>query len=207
MKFPVLTALTAVAMLGALGGAARADDEAKLKTDFSKRLFSGEVVKGKTSYACFVRRYDAAHLAKHPKQTVATMQLLVKAEIDNESGQINHSFRMGVSFRDRPGKFDTAGECGNADVSEMPGKPPHLGCGVDCDGGGITVELTPDATSTLVRLERIAIWNNSKPDGEDNRDGLTAGADDGVFRLDRAALSQCKPLMPTDDKQATLAPK
>src|SRR5262249_19324459 len=102
----------------------------------------------------------------------------------------------------------TGGECGNADVSEMPGKPPHLGCGVDCDGGGITVELTPDAKSTLVRLERIALWNNSKPgDENDNREGLLARADDAAFQLDRADLSQCKPLMPTDDKQATLAPK
>ncbi|WP_213288494.1 hypothetical protein [Bradyrhizobium sp. sGM-13] len=32
------------------------------------------------TYACFVRRYDANHLAQHPKQKISAMKLLVTAE-------------------------------------------------------------------------------------------------------------------------------
>ena len=32
---------------------------------------------GQKTYACFVRRYDASHLAQHPKQKVSAMKLLV----------------------------------------------------------------------------------------------------------------------------------
>jgi hypothetical protein len=42
----------------------------------------------------------------------------------------------------------------------------QFGCGVDCDGGGISIELNKDHKFTLVRLERIRIWRNNKPDDE-----------------------------------------
>ncbi len=204
MKFPLMTALTALAMFGVLAGsAARADDDGKTKAEFIKRLFAGDVVKGKKSYACFVRRYDAAHLARHPQQKVAALKLLVTAEIDEETQQPLHAFRMGVKFRDKPDNFDTGGSCGHADVSETPSGQPRLGCGVDCDGGGLSIELSADNKSTVVRLERIALWNNSKPD-DDERPSLEAGADDAVFRLDRAALALCKSLMPDKDELAAL---
>src|SRR5205085_12170169 len=45
---------------------------------FDKRVFAGAI--GKKASACFVRRYDASHLAQHPKQKVAAMKLLVTAE-------------------------------------------------------------------------------------------------------------------------------
>ena len=35
---------------------------------------------GDKAYACFVRRYDADHLARHPKRKVGMMRLLVSAE-------------------------------------------------------------------------------------------------------------------------------
>ena len=207
MKFPA-AAIATVALFGVLSvGAARAEDDAKAKADFTKRLFAGEIVKGKKSYACFVRRYDAAHLIKHPQQKVAAMTLLVSAELDQETQQILHAFRMGVKFRDKPDKFDTGGSCGFADVSETPDGKLKLGCGVDCDGGGISIELTVDNKSTIVRLERVALWNNSKPDDEDGRTGLTAGDDDAVFRLDRAPLAMCKELILDKDELAALSLK
>jgi hypothetical protein len=36
---------------------------------------------GDKAYACFMRRYDAEHLARHPKQKVAAIELPVSAEI------------------------------------------------------------------------------------------------------------------------------
>jgi hypothetical protein len=43
--------------------------------DFAKRMFAGTVPSPK-AYACFVRTYDAAHMAQHPLQKVTVMKLL-----------------------------------------------------------------------------------------------------------------------------------
>jgi len=48
--------------------------------------------------------------------------------------------------------------------------------------------------SVLLRLERVRIWRDDKPD-EDASYDLEGGADDRVFRLDRADLSQCRALI------------
>jgi hypothetical protein len=75
----------------------------------------------------------------------------------------------------------------------------RLSCNVDCDGGDINVGLAKDSKATLIRLERIRIWRNNKPD-EDASDELVAGADDKIFRLDRADLEECRSLV-TDRKE------
>ena len=77
-----------------------------------------------------------------------------------------------------------------------------LGCGVDCDGGGLQIEMANADKSVIVRLDRMAIWNNDKPD--DERDSFNAGADDKAFRLDRVGVDECKSLMPKNDDLAAL---
>jgi hypothetical protein len=47
-------------------------------TAFDAQMFGGPL--NHKTYACFVRRYDASHLAQHPKQKVGAMKLLVTAE-------------------------------------------------------------------------------------------------------------------------------
>src|SRR5262245_77693 len=159
MKFLNVAALSALAMVLAGSAVARAEDDPKAKAEFTKRLFAGDVVKGKKSYACFVRKYDAIHLAKHPQQKVGAMKLLVSAEFDAETEQLQHFFRMAVKFRNKPGNFDASGSCGYTDTSENPDGKLHLGCGVDCDGGGISVEMVQDNKSAIVRLERVSLWD------------------------------------------------
>ena len=204
MKFPVIAALTTLALFGAMTDSpARAADDAK--AEFTRKLLDGDVVKGKKSFACFVRKYDAMHLAKHPQQKVSEMKLLVTAEIDAEDGQTQHMFRMGLKFRNKPGNFDTGGTCGHSDVSETPAGQLKLGCGVDCDGGGISIEMATNTNkSVIVRLEQVAIWNSAKPD--DERTSLSAGADDAVFRLDRASLDLCKSLVTDKEELAVMFP-
>jgi hypothetical protein len=75
----------------------------------------------------------------------------------------------------------------------------RLGCGVDCDGGGIEVAMSKDDKSAIIRLERVRIWQNNKPDEEESG-SLVAGADDKMFRLDRAELRECASLI-TDRKE------
>jgi hypothetical protein len=184
--------MLATLVLAGAGGA-RADDQGDA---FAKRLFAGNFAKQDKSYACFVRRYDAAHLAQHRLQKVSMMKLLVTAEnvaADKDEKALSYSFRLGLRFRHRPGDFDSSGFCRHPDASETPAGKLHLGCGVDCDGGGIEVELAHGDKSTLVSLERIRIWRNNKPDDEGL--DLSGGADDRVFRLDRAKLDECRSLI------------
>jgi len=196
-------AVVAVPLLLVLlaGGSARAEDAEK-DVDFTKRLFAAEISKQKKSYACFVRRYDAAHLVNHPLQKVSAMTLLVTAELDGEGEDqsLSRSFRLGVKFRNRPGDFDSSGFCGKADVNEDSDGNVQMHCGVDCDGGGISVEMGKTDNAVLVRLERVRIWRNNKPDEEGL--SLSGGADDRVFRLDRAPLETCRSLV-TDRKELT----
>jgi hypothetical protein len=193
----VLALIAMIATLTTGGLPSRAEDGNR-HDDFAKRLFAGNTGKQDKSYACFVRRYDAAHLARHPLQKVSMMKLLVTAEKVPEDEMLNYSFRLGVAFRHRPGDFDSSGDCGHPKAPGIADDKAQLGCSVDCDGGGITVELSGDDKSTLVRLDSIRIWRNNQPDEEGL--SLSGGADDRVFRLDRAKLDACRWLV-TDRKE------
>ena len=59
--------------------------------------------------------------------------------------------------------------------------------------------MSKDDKSAIIRLERIRIWQNNKPD-DDAEDALVAGADDKIFRLDRADNRECASLV-TDRKE------
>ena len=169
-------------------------DKAKA-TAFDARMFGRPL--GQKTYACFVRRYDASHLAQHPKQKVSAMKLLVTAEDAPEDKTVNYSFRLGFKYRHRAGNFDSSGYC-NHIVAENTGGEIRLGCGVDCEGGGIEVAMKDDK-SALIRLERIRIWERNKAD-DDASDDLVAGADDKIFRVDRSDLHECSELV-TDRKE------
>jgi hypothetical protein len=197
MRYLSMAALTVCAALAGATCARAADTDA-----FAKRLFAGKIASAGKSYACFMRRYDAAHLATHGQQKVKAMKLLVTAEIVPEDKQLNYSFQLGLEFRDRLGKFNTSGSCGHPSVLEESADKLHLGCGVDCDGGGISIEMANADKSTLVRVEQVAIWDNSNPDAE--RTGFDGGADDHLFRLDRVDLEQCRPLITADESLAAM---
>lgn len=199
MKLALIVSLVLVAFIG-VARAEEADDirEAnKAETEaFSARIYAG--TPGETAYACFVRRYDAEHLARHPKQKVASMKLLVSAEIDSEDKQLHNSFRLGFRYRHRSGDFDSSGSCHHV-VFTKDGGEIRLGCGVDCEGGGIGIALSKDDKSAIVRLASVRVWLHNKPDDEAER-SLVAGSDDGIFRLDRADNSECAALV-TDRKE------
>ena len=182
--------------------AARAEDDPPpidpvQATAFDARMFK-QPLGDKTAYACFVRRYDAEHLAQHPKQKVASMKLLVSAETYEVDNQLRNSFRLGFRYRNRSSDFDSSGSCHHA-LFTKDGNEVRLGCGVDCEGGGIGVALSKDDKSAIVRLESIRVWLHDKPD-EDAERSLVAGSDDGIFRLDRTDNSECAALV-TDRKE------
>jgi hypothetical protein len=191
-----VAAIMAAGTLGATLCHAEEDGIDKARADaLDVRMFAGPL--GKKAYACFVRRYDPDHLARHPLQKVSAMKLLVSAEIP-PGETANYSFRLGFKYRHRSGDFDSSGSC-NHFVTEEGSKEMRFGCGVDCDGGGINVAMSGDNKSTIVRLERITVWQNNKPD-DDARDSLVACADDKIFRLGRADTRECASLV-TDRKE------
>lgn len=199
MKLALILPLAFAAFIG-VARAEEADDFREANTTeaetFNARIYAG--TPGKTAYACFVRRYDADHLARHPKQKVAAMKLLVSAETDSEDKQLHNSFRLGFRYRHRSGDFDSSGSCHHT-VFTKEGNEIRLGCGVDCEGGGIGIALSKDDKSAIVRLASVRVWLHNKPDDEAER-SLVAGSDDGIFRLDRADNSECAALV-TDRKE------
>jgi hypothetical protein len=199
MKLALILPLALVAFIG-VARAEEADDireASNIEAEaFNARMYAG--TPGKTAYACFVRRYDSEHLARHPKQKVASMKLLVSAEIDGEDKQLHNSFRLGFRYRHRSGDFDSSGSCHHT-VLTKEGNEVRLGCGVDCEGGGIGVALSKDDKSAIVRLASVRVWLHNKPDDEAER-SLVAGSDDGIFQLERTDNSECAALV-TDRKE------
>lgn len=191
----IFLALSFAALVSSAAKAQEQIDKTRAES-FDKRMFAGALGE-KKSYACFVRAYDAEHLAKHPRQKVGAMKLLVQAEYAPEDKITNYSFRLGVKYRNRSAHFDSSGYCNHV-VAEDAGGDIRYGCGVDCDGGGIGVAVSKDDKSAVIRLERIRIWQNSKPDDEGSE--LVAGSDDKMFRLDRVDLRECTSLV-TDRKE------
>ena len=208
MRMHSFRAISLLALLAPLFAAvlaaapARADEQAD--TDFAKRFFASSMGKPK-AYACFIRRYDTAHMAEHPLQKVTVMKLLITAEKTPDDKYLEYSFRLGVNFRDKPGDFDSSGDCGHAPTVRNPDTDPgpaagiDFECDVDCDGGGINVNLANSDSAVIVKLDRIRIWKSTDPDGAEPR-GLEGGADDKIFRLDRTSLDECKSLV-TDRKE------
>jgi hypothetical protein len=194
-------------VLAAFVGAARAEttddireaSQAEAET-FNTRMYAS--TPGNKAFACFVRRYDARHLARHPKQKVTAMKLLISAEADTEDKQLHNSFRLGFRYRHRSGDFRSGGSCHHV-VFAKDGNEIRFGCGVDCEGGSLGVALAKDDKSAIVRLGRVRVWQNDKPDSE-AEESLVAGADDGIFRLDRTDNSECASLVTDHEELAAL---
>ena len=79
------------------------------------------------------------------------------------------------------------------------GSEVRLGCGVDCEGGGIGVALSKDDKSAIVRLGASGSGCTTSRTEEAER-SLVAGSDDGIFRLERTDNSECAALC-TDRKE------
>lgn len=200
MKVTYTSAALAIAALVAMVSPAISRDEEGIDKSaadtFDSRMFGAKPAT--KSWACFVRKYDADHLAQHPKQKVSTMKLLMTAEIPSDASTFNYSFRLGVKYRKRTTHLESFGDCGHV-TAEDTGKEIRFGCGVDCDGGGLGVSLAKDDKSAIVELARLRLWKrNTSP--EETAEDLEAGDDDSKFRLDRTELRECADLV-TDRKE------
>ncbi len=170
---------------------------AETADDFVKRLLARAPAIG-TTYACFERVYDAAHLASHPQQNVETMTLLVKYTIaaHPDPGEApQYELRIGVKFRQAKRMKEVDGECSATHPENDPNGPVAAHCGVACDGGAIDVALKDNGAMLVTIPAGARTWTPGADDKQDeaDREALHGGfgTDDKLFRLDRADMRQC----------------
>jgi hypothetical protein len=150
------------------------------------------------AHACFVRRYAKAHLASHPRQNVSDMLLYVNKQDGEEP---YYSLDMQVNFRQLSKPFQVAGSCSQGSDGRHA-----LSCGIDCDGGALAVRVKNE-TSLLVDIpDSVRIYDPSAADDapDDLPRGARFGEDDKLFRLDRAALRDCAPVIFDEDVKARI---
>lgn len=201
------TPILIAAFLSLLASAAVAqpDREAAKVKDFGQRMFATKSFAKKTT-ACFVRTYDAAHLARHPKQTVSAMKMLIAGEKLEGATAFSYSYKLGVNFRDRKGDYASSYDCGYAEVSDAK-LGAEVSCHDGCEAGGIAIALAPNSKAIIVKLESVAVWLADKPQDESAQFEFKGGADDRVFRLERVDMENCKSLIKVGDEVAALQPE
>jgi hypothetical protein len=198
--------MAALVGLLASGAVAARADEAKL-SDFAQRMFATKSFEQKAS-ACFVRTYDAGHLARHRRQTVSAMKMLVSAETLADDGQLSYSYELGVKFRNRSGDYVSRFQCGRAHMADVKRTRVEVTCHDGCEGGdGVVIALTPDSKSIHVRIDSVSVWLPDKPSDADGHFEFHGGPDNHVFRLDRVDLENCKSLVRDGDEVAVSQPE
>lgn len=182
-------------------GAAVASDRSAAPDGTTVTTLLGKDPGKSAAFACFVRHYDAAHLAAHPRQNVRDIKVFVDSSYDQDTGR-QYSLTAGVGFRKFTREFDISGGCSTS----VDGKN-ILNCGADCDGGHFDISTKGQSTILLSIPESVRLWDPSASDDSPSDDppkGADFGSDDKLFKLDRAALDQCTSLM-TDDEKAEIA--
>lgn len=136
--------------------------------------------------SCWMRAYDARHLAAHPNQQVTAMDLAVTYTAETDINPAQFVFWLDVDMRDGS-HGQASGPC-MADGDQM-------WCGVECDGGGIYV-ANRSGGKVLVDLERRGSISMTSSCGEENfEDGfaLQSGLDDRQFLLTALLPQFCEP--------------
>lgn len=138
---------------------------------------------------CYARIYTPEHLAKHPKQKVTEIgfRLAYYRFPPDEfypQGQRNYYFALTAKRKGSARLLTARGECGPNGNS--------IGCGVECDGGGVSVTRRP-GDKILVSLGKGGWIRMSEGCDEGDAVDLEAGEDDREFLLSRLPDSACPP--------------
>ena len=158
------------------------------------RIFGRDPGAG-AAHACFVRHYTKAHVKSHPDQNVTDMI----AYVSRQEGQDSYyGINLQVNFRQLEKPFQVSGGCGVPTEGKQT-----LGCGIDCDGGSLSVRVKNE-NSILVEIpDSVRMFDPSASDEfADLPKGARFGSDDKLFRLDRAELKDCLPVIYDEDIKA-----
>jgi len=147
------------------------------------------------AHACFVRRYTKAHLGSHPDQNVTAMTAFVSRQ-DGPDGY--YAVSMQVKFRQLDKPFQVSGSC-----SESSDGKQALGCGVECDGGSLSVRVKNEQSVLVEIPNSVRLFDPlATSEFDDLPKGARFGSDDKLFRLDRADLRDCLPVIYDEEVKA-----
>jgi hypothetical protein len=190
MRLSGICKFSAAALLLALPALAHADSVSDIIKIF------GRDPGNNAANACFVRHYTKAHLKSHPHQNVTDMLVYVNKQ---EGSDPYYNVNMQVNFRQLIKPFQVSGSCGvGAD-----GKA--LACGIDCDGGSLSVRVKNEMSLLVEIPERVRLYDpSSSADDQDTKLPKAArfGSDDKLFRLDRTDLKDCAAVIYDDEVKA-----
>ncbi|MGB3044327.1 MAG: hypothetical protein WBB98_14195 [Xanthobacteraceae bacterium] len=162
----------------------------------------GDLLSSAGGGVCFARSYDAAHLARDPKQDTrkALLSLVKDTKFDGATMRITLEGKARTSV--------IVGECGwtaraNLDVQKKPlldifkGRP-----GLDChayasidgmsaeEGGDFVIDMRDDRTMVMHLPDSIAAWPAIERRG--HAKWVAFGKSDRVFKLEHADRALCK---------------
>lgn len=150
--------------------------------------------------ACFGRVYDAQHMAAHTKQRVTAMHIFKDLSTDpmkedppetaqeileRDGSDGNFGLTAYVYFRDKPGKLFHHWLSCNSFGRDL------TTCSIDCDGGSFNLK---EAGSSLLLQNNgfVVIGGCGESEEEaEQRDFVSSGVDDRIFRLDPEPLKVC----------------
>jgi hypothetical protein len=162
----------------------------------------GELLSSTGGGVCFVRNYDAAHLARNPKQD--TRKVLLSLVKDSKFG--GATLRMTLEGKTRTSVI--VGECGwkaraNLDVQDKPLLDTFKGGpGLDChaytsidgmsaeEGGDFVIDMRDSRTMVMHLPDSIAAWLAIAR--RDRAKWAEFGKSDRVFKLERTDRISCK---------------
>lgn len=141
---------------------------------------------------CYARRYDTAHLRRHPRQSVTSARLMrgyqqIRGDAARPDGEAVY-VELIVTYRDSGARRFLGG------ATCRSGEDGTIICASDsCDGGSFP--LRPDgADAILVGLKRGRSHftvSGGCGDGGPSR-SLTRGSEDDLFRLVKAPMQACR---------------
>lgn len=142
------------------------------------------------SRICFGRVYTPDHLARHPKQKVTEISFRLSyhrfpPDEMYPQGQRNYYFAMLAKRRGNDRTLTARGECSSDGTG--------IGCGVECDGGGVSLTRRPGDKLLVTLGEGGWIRMTEGCDAEEGAVNLEAGEDDHEFLLSRLPASACPP--------------
>lgn len=149
-------------LVGSWAGTARAND-------FVARYLKGTEV-------CFGRVYDAAHMNRHPRQTVTRISL-----IHPNPYAESRELQLGLALQLK----EKAGWYGGISLRCDPFGTSTLSCGVEGDGGTLAIDAV-GLNSVRLRLARLQL------EGEQDFSGdIAAEPDNRVMMLRRLPRQAC----------------
>lgn len=133
---------------------------------------------------CHIRRYDAAHLARHPEQKVAAIALRTDGAVtvEKDDGELNTTLDIKISLRLRDGTTATKTAHCRADGYQF-----------GCSAGGNTLFglMRAGERGITVRDLNFRKVFDEKENYLANLMGVSLGDDDRVFRLDEGTDPLC----------------